>query len=60
LPAELRPALQTVLSTSTPSPGAADRFVYTLRHGDREVTVGEKALDSEGKRLMQWVMSRGS
>jgi hypothetical protein len=58
LPADLQPALQTVLSTPSPSPGAPDRFVYTLRHGDREVTVGEKALDADGKRLMQWLMSR--
>ncbi len=59
MPADLQPALHSVLSTSAPAPGAADRFVYTLRHGDREVTVGEQQLDADGKRLMQWLMSRG-
>ena len=37
----------------------ADRFVYTVKHGGQEVTVGEQALDADAKRLMQWVMSRG-
>jgi hypothetical protein len=50
--------LQSLLSAPPVSPGAPDRFVYTVRYGDREVTVSETALDDAGKRLMQWVLAR--
>jgi hypothetical protein len=59
LPGDLQETLQSLLAAPPPAAGAPDRFVYTLRHGDREVTVGEKALDPNGKRLMQWLLSRG-
>jgi hypothetical protein len=52
--------LHAVLAGTVPTPGAPDRFVYTLRLGDRAVTVGEKALDPDGKRLMQWLLGRAS
>jgi hypothetical protein len=40
------------------APGAPDRFVYTLRRGEQEVTVGETALDDDGKRLVKWLQAR--
>jgi hypothetical protein len=58
LPADLQQPLQSLLAAPPDSPGAPDRFVYTLKHGDRSVTVGEAALDPDGKRLMQWVLAR--
>jgi hypothetical protein len=59
VPADLRAPLEALLASSTDprTPGAPDRFVYTVRRGDREVTVGETALDDEGKRLMQWLLA---
>jgi hypothetical protein len=58
LPADLRQPLRSLLAAPPPTGGGADRFVYTVKHGDREVTVGEQALDPEAKRLMQWVLAR--
>jgi hypothetical protein len=42
------------------APAAPDRFAYTVRHGDREVHVGEGALSPGGKQLLQWIMRNGS
>jgi hypothetical protein len=60
VPADLRAPLEALLAASPAprAPGAPDRFVYTLRRGDREVTVGETALDADGKRLMQWLLAQ--
>ncbi|HSP37294.1 MAG TPA: protealysin inhibitor emfourin [Frankiaceae bacterium] len=58
LPADLQQPLRRLLTAPPDTPGAPDRFVYTLKHGDQQVTVGEKALDDDGKRLMQWVLAR--
>lgn len=58
LPAELRTRLHTLLDAPPAASGSPDRFVYQLRCGDREVTVGEKALDDEGRRLMSWVLGQ--
>ena len=58
LPPDLHGPLESLLAGPPQASGAPDRFVYTLRHGGREVTVGEKALDSEGKRLVQWLLAR--
>jgi hypothetical protein len=58
LPADLRQPLQSLLASPPPAAGAPDRFVYTVKHGDQEVTVGEQALDPEAKRLVQWVLGR--
>lgn len=41
-----------------PAGSGPDRFVYTIKHGDQEVTVGEQALDPDAKRLVQWVLNR--
>ncbi len=60
VPADLRAPLEALLASSpdTQVPGTPDRFVYTLRRGDLEVTVGETALDPDGRRLMQWLLGR--
>lgn len=62
LPADLRQSLRSLMAapaaaTAPPSHGA-DRFVYTVRHGGQEVTVGEQALDPDARRLVQWVINR--
>jgi hypothetical protein len=58
LPADLQQPFQSLLATPPDPAGAPDRFVYTLKHGDREVTVGETTLDEDGRRLMHWVLDR--
>jgi hypothetical protein len=59
LPTDLRAPLEALLaSPPARAPGAPDRFVYTLRRGDQEVTVGEAALDADGRRLVQWLLAR--
>jgi hypothetical protein len=60
LPADLQGPLAALLDHPPPPTGAPDRFVYTLRRGDQEVTVAEKALDADGRRLMQWLLSSAS
>lgn len=60
LPADLRGPLEALLASDYTggTPGAPDRFVYTLRRGDQEVTLGEGALDDGGKQLVRWLLDR--
>jgi len=60
IPADLQAPLASLLDHPPPAAAAPDRFVYTLRRGDEQITFGEKALDADGRRLMQWLLNTSS
>jgi hypothetical protein len=58
MPGELANEAQQLLANPPASPGAPDRFVYTLRSPEREVQVGERELSPTGRQLMAWLLER--